>query len=309
MACYKPLKACLVGPKNGERKLSFKRGSVGEALSLPCGRCIGCKLERSRQWAIRLMHENELHEESSFITLTFDEKNLPEGGSLDVGIVQRFLKRLRKRLAPRRIRFFLCGEYGDRFGRPHYHAVIFGYSFPDKVKLSSGSSTLSYSKELSDIWGFGLCSVGDVTFESASYVASYVTKKITGEKAKEHYQGRKPEFVVMSRGGRKGKGIGAGWIEKFRKDVYPSDSVVVRGKEMRPPRYYDNRLEQESSGDWEAVRLKREVDREKLQEYILVADTLVPIDGLENHPRRLAVRERVAQAKLKLKSRNLEKLS
>lgn len=216
---------------------------------LPCGQCMGCRIEKSRQWAIRAVHEAQLHEENCFITLTYAPEYLPEDGSVHVEELKKFWKRLRKRfciydgegncLNP--IRYIACGEYGAKLSRPHYHAVIFGFDFPDKELFCvRGGNRVYISKALQELWPFGISSIGSCSFESCAYVARYCTKKITGKKAKEHYQGRKPEFFVMSRN----PGIASGWLEKYHDDVYPHDFIVTnKGKKIRVPRFYDKKME------------------------------------------------------------------
>ena len=169
------------------------------------------------------------------------------------------MKRLRKKFTGRSIRFFHCGEYGELckncgfakyececgswsagIGRPHYHSLIFNFKFPDlKLHKIHRENRLYTSKILDKLWGFGHCLIGDLTFESAAYTARYCLKKITGKKAEAHYNGRKPEYTTMSRR----PGIGKNWYEKYSSDVFPSDSVVLRGLEMRPPKFYDRQLE------------------------------------------------------------------
>jgi len=301
----------VTGPQG--RRLEFKHHPLGKPLSLPCGRCIGCRLERARQWAVRIMHESKMHDANSFLTMTYDPEHVPKDGSLNVEHVQLFMKRLRSRIDPIRIRFFLCGEYGEKFERPHYHAIVFGFDFPDKVKLTtSGGFTLYESEMLNDVWGMGSVRIGDVTFESASYVANYATKKIIGKGANEHYKGRKPEFLLMSRGGRGGHGgIGKTWIKAYADEVYQSDSIVVRGLEQRPPRFYDNYAKSlgELDSKWQArlqeITAKREDQASKLEEYMLRSGHVVNIAPSSNAV-RLAVREKVASAKFALKLRTLE---
>lgn len=307
MACYHPLRAVLVSGPEGKR-LEFKANPAGKTISLPCGRCIGCRLERARQWAVRIMHEAKMHDENSFVTLTYDEENLPKNKSLVVEDCQKFLKRLRARIAPRRFRFFLCGEYGEKLERPHYHAILFGLDFADKVPLKrAGEFTLYSSELLSSAWGLGLASVGAVSFDSAAYVANYATKKVTGPKAAEHYKGRKPEFLTMSRGGRgSGGGIGKSWIQEFKTDVYPSDEVIVRGHPARPPRYYDQVYSELHPENFEKLREKRELHASELEEITLRSGHVVHVAPSRN-VWRLQVREKVAKAKAALKTRSLEK--
>lgn len=142
-----------------------ERGDIVGELSLPCGRCTGCRLERSRQWAVRCMHEASQHKKNCFITLTFDSEHCPKDMSLDYRVFQLFMKRFRKRVHPLSIRFYMCGEYGELFGRPHYHALIFGYDFPDKAYYakSGAGEDIYISRVLSDLWPFGLATIGECT--------------------------------------------------------------------------------------------------------------------------------------------------
>lgn len=269
---------------------------VKRELVLPCGQCVGCRLERSRQWAVRCMHEAQMFDANSFVTLTYDEAHVPEDMGLHYREFQLFMKRLRK--TGRKARFFMCGEYGAIHGRPHFHACLFGVSFPDRLfyrELGSGSKIYT-SPELSSLWPLGFSSIGDVTFESAAYVARYVLKKVgndverlgvldmsTGE-----LQLRASEFVRMSLK----PGIGFEWFQKFVPEVYPRDFVIVRGRQCKPPRYYDKLLESESDTKYDAINLAR-FERS----IAALAD---------NTPDRLRVRETVARARLAFKHRSLE---
>lgn len=166
---------------------------------VPCGKCIACRLEYSKQWAIRCVHESDLHAKSCFVTLTYDNDHLPANGSLLYEDFRLFFKRLRHKYG-KGIGYFMCGEYGETYGRPHYHALIFGHDFQDKqLKRQNDQGNECYtSSELDDLWNKGRTELGSVTFESAAYVARYITKKITGEAAAEHYQGLTPEFAKIS---------------------------------------------------------------------------------------------------------------
>ena len=231
------------------------------SLFLPCGRCMGCRLERSRQWALRCEHERKLHKDSCFVTLTYDDEHLPRDGSLNYRHFQLFCKRLRKKFGP--FRFFMCGEYGDNTGRPHYHALLFGLDFRDKKPIGKD---LYESRDLSRAWSLGFASVGAATFESAAYVARYSLKKVNGDLAKDHYSRVDletgevyqivPEFARMSNR----PGIGAGWFHKYRECTYPRDYVISRGKKCKPPRYYDKLLERVDSDCFDVVSCRRAVD-------------------------------------------------
>lgn len=227
-----------------------KSGFEDMRIDLPCGQCIGCRLERSRQWAVRCMHEAQMHEDNAFLTLTYSDGWLPPGGTLVKKDFQDFMKRYRDYLSPRRISFYHCGEYGEQTFRPHYHALIFGHDFKDKKVYSKERDDYIYTSEtLDSLWKMGECKIGAVTFESAAYVARYVMKKVTGEQAKNHYFGVDkdtgecydllPEYATMSRN----PAIGKRWLEKYQDDVYPRDEVIVRGHITRPPRYYDTQYE------------------------------------------------------------------
>jgi hypothetical protein len=282
-----------------------------EPMQLPCGSCIGCRLEYSRQWAIRCVHESKLYKENCFITLTYSTDKVPSNGSLDKKVFQKFMKRLRKRFSDRKIRFYHCGEYGEKRGRPHYHACIFNLDLPDKKYLKTIKGCKLYTSEiLSELWGYGFASVGSLTFESAAYVARYCTKKINGKKANEikdnglkHYERMNedgeiivlsPEYSTMSRGGRGvGEGgIGKGYFDMYKRDWYPQDKLTIRGKECRPPKYYGNLYEQDNLATMKVVKERR---------------CSLRGDWREELPERLKSREKVSRAKLSLYSkRDLE---
>lgn len=310
MPCYRPIQAFKYTMPDGKCEIVFSNGlgkvylanhviTVPDALSLPCGRCIGCRLEKSRQWAMRCMHEASLHEDNMFLTLTYDEKHLPPDLSLDKSVFQRFIKRLRKHFDGIKIRYFHCGEYGDRYKRPHYHALIFGLDFPDKVKyktLPSGEILYTFPK-LEELWGCGFATIGSVTFESAAYVARYVTKKVTGEAAEEHYTRIdedgffwkiQPEYATMSRR----PGIGRDWFNLYKADRMAHDYVVVRGVRCKPPRYYDNLILSESESRFEEIKQSR-VDRALKH-------------ASEGRRSRLLVKEAVQEARLKRLVRPLD---
>ncbi len=244
-------------------------GAVGLCVQLPCGHCIGCRLERSRQWAIRCVHEASLYEDNCYVTLTYDDNHLPSDGSLKVKHFQDFMKRLRAKFSPRKIRFFHAGEYGEKHRRPHYHACLFNIDFEDKKLLEDNWYGPLYSSDaLSSVWKLGFCSVGAVTLQSAAYVARYIMKKITGDAAAEHYIGCDevtgelvellPEYTTMSRGGRGGLGgIGSKWFERFSGDVFPRDEVILDGKRMGVPRFYDRLYELQDPEGYADVKRAR----------------------------------------------------
>lgn len=263
MPCFSPLQAWQM-PWGG--KLYFSAPAPhpkAKLLTVPCGRCIGCRLERARQWAMRCCYESFLYEDNCFVTLTYNEANLPLDMSLKPKHLQLFIKRLRKRLAPLRVRFFACGEYGEQNFRPHYHLILFGYSFlTDAEQLrTDGHQLVYYSPLLAELWPFGFSSVGEFSFESAAYVARYCLKKVTGNQAAEHYGDRVPEFLRCSNR----PGIGAGWLEEFCDDVYSDDKCFARGLPCKPPRYFDKKLELISPEKFAKVKANREVSASLIQ--------------------------------------------
>jgi len=201
MPCYAPAKAFYskdVGP-TGKRALVFKtnQSHSGAPLRIPCGQCIGCRLDKAREWCVRLTHEQKLHNRSAFLTLT---KKDPGDGSLSKLELQNFIKRLRHHTGDG-LRYYGVGEYGSKLGRPHYHLLLLNYDFPDKKLWQPGKRENEYlyrSPLLETLWTFGHSSIGECTPDSIAYVARYVTKKITGPQADLHYQGKTPEFAMMS---------------------------------------------------------------------------------------------------------------
>lgn len=255
MPCYHPIAAY---QRRSGGRLSFSFKSMphdARHLEIPCGQCIGCKLEFARRWAVRCMHEAKMHESNCFVTLTYDDDHLPPDLSLCHPHFVAFFKRLREYLRSighPPIRFFMGGEYGEKYSRPHYHSLIFGFYPEDKVfwKMSDSGYPVYTSALLDKAWRFGRVYVGDVTFESASYVARYCLKK-----SNDGYPRREILDVttgeIITRAHEYGKmslrpGIGASFVEKYARDIFMNDRVVVNGHVSPLPRYYDILLERES---------------------------------------------------------------
>lgn len=305
MPCYSPLHAYKGKSKDSPEKIKivFSRPDSwkGEKLDLPCGQCIGCRLERSRQWAVRCMHEAQMHEENSFITLTYNDENLPRNNSLVKSDFQDFMKRLRKSIYPKKVRYYHCGEYGDLFKRPHYHALLFGHDFADKKIHAEKNSIRTYTSEsLSSLWKAGYSVIGSVTFESAAYVARYVMKKVTGKTAKEYYGNRIPEYTTMSRR----PGIGKSWFEKFKSDVFPHDRVVINSFPTRPPRYYDNLLGESDPSTLALIKLDREKNGEHFVDDVLSDGRHIRVS--DSSGPRLLVKEICKKAQIQNLKRSLE---
>lgn len=268
MPCYHPLTAWrldggIVRDEAGNKKswpLTFSRslGVPGTELKIPCGQCIGCRLSYSREWATRCIHEASCHTANCFLTLTFNNLNLPATGSIDVRDIQLFIKRLRKELWPHKIRYAACGEYGSLLQRPHYHLLIFGYDFPDKKPFQKHKSNIYYrSAQLEKLWTSGYSSIGSLTFESAAYTARYILKKQKGVDYdyRIYYDGRRPEFFVTSRR----PGIGLQWISSYHRQVSQNGYILIRnGVRVGVPGYYKSFLQLNYPEEYgNLVRLER----------------------------------------------------
>lgn len=286
MACYHPIKAYYRLKEDGKKDLIFVDDNSLPVLdrdgvlypgkiNLPCGQCLGCRLEYSRQWAIRCMLEASLHENNYFVTLTYNDDHLPfrifdefvdpdtgellEGSGISHPLVKShpvmFMKRLRSSVKYHfgidGIKVYYCGEYGDKTGRPHYHLLLFGmpclndleYLFTNKV----GSNFYS-SQFLSNCWqdekssDLGFVVIGDVTFDSCAYVARYILKKQKGQSSSFYeVNGLEPEFCNMSRR----PGIARDYYDVHKNKIYKIDELTLVGSkgkpiQCKPPKYFDS---------------------------------------------------------------------
>jgi len=273
MPCYNPLLAWKV-----EGKIVFNPppGTAGllKPFNLPCSKCYGCRLNYARSWALRCQLEALSHKDNCFITLTFSNEMLQKRKnpwSVDKNDFQLFMKKLRKKHGEH-IRYFHCGEYGEKTYRPHYHALIFGHDFRiktnnNKVQQFGKKHPLYNSEELNNLWSYGHCTVGDLNFTTASYTARYVTKKIKGEASKIHIDpitgavtNIEDVYCTMSRGNKKTKfnGIGEEAYHKYKHRWYGNDFIVNgNGIKMKPPRYFDKLYEKEYPQRFEAIKKAR----------------------------------------------------
>lgn len=241
MPCYNPI--------DGHRKadgsvyLGRSRDDLGGVpLRLPCGRCVGCRTRRAREWAYRCELELSEHQVGAFVTLTYSDDHCPV--TLQKRDLQLFLKRLRKSL-PQRIKFFASGEYGDKFDRPHYHALLFGVDHEKDANAIESAWTVRVGSNRTGMSiPLGIVDVQKCTPRSIAYVAGYAAKKlglarrerleVVDEETGEVVEYQEP-FVLMSRGGRASKGIGGN-----ARDKYPQawrEFVVHGGSKAPVPRY------------------------------------------------------------------------
>ena len=334
MPCFRPLsgyRSKSVNP-TGKRSIvwtpreahSPDHGRGPEALSIPCGQCIYCRLEHSRGWAVRATHEASLYDRNCFLTLTYSDDHLPRGGSLDYDAAPEFMKRLRKEFGEG-IRSFGCAEYGELLSRPHYHICVFNFDFPDKILWKKeNENSLYISEKLQALWPYGHSTIGELTFESAAYVARYVTKKITGKRAENHYETIDPltgeihqklpeRSVAVSRM----PGLGKPWLDKYFQFVLDHDFVVSRGKKIRPPKYYDRLLEVAHPQKFDENKKKRreagkiaadkmiQEDHDAIQKYWQNHDRLYASHGT-GPTHRLTVMEEVKILQAKQLKRGIE---
>ncbi|QCQ84943.1 replication initiator protein [Blackfly microvirus SF02] len=295
MRAWYPKQTLSNGDPNPEKKLVFRKdkSETGIPLKIPCGKCQGCLLERSRQWAMRCMHEKKMHLDkgSSFLTLTYDDQHLPKDYGLDKEELRLFMHRLRKARYPG-VRFFACGEYGETLQRPHYHLLLFNVSFPDMVRnrdQREGQYAIHTSKELAKLWPFGQNFIGEVTFDSCAYVARYIAKKLKSRDlvlADGRTITRDPEFTLMSLR----PGLGTAYYEKYGHEIHTHDSVVMRGHEVSPPRFYDDKLRKSDPARYEEIKKLRR-------------RRIMKLSKSDNTQARLRVREIVSLAKLSQKGK------
>lgn len=244
-----------------------QRSKEFATFQLPCSKCLQCRLEYARSWAVRCVHEAYMHEENSFVTLTYSEENLTSN-MLDYTHFQKFMKDLRKTLN-HPIGMIVAGEYGDEKKRPHWHAIIFGYRPKDaeyKYSNERGDKVFS-SKSLEKIWGKGIAEFGSVTFHSAGYVARYAAKKLVHGKDGEH--SFEPIFKMSNK-----RAVGKSWLEQFAwTDCFSKGYLVLEsGQKTGIPRYYEKWLKDNEPEKWlryvTQIKMKNmeQAERKQLQE-------------------------------------------
>lgn len=302
MTCFHPLEGYEDYVNGG---IVFKKtASAYKEMTVACGQCKGCRIDKSKEWAARCVHESQMHQDNSFVTLTYDEENLPYDGSLNKEHFQKFMKRLRKKYNDKEIRYFHCGEYGEALSRPHYHACLFGIDFSDRDAYSTSNDIVTYTSEtLTKLWGKGFTTCGELNYQTAAYTARYIMKKITGDRAEYHYQkfnpatGElykiQPEYTTMSLGRTKGNGLGASFYKKYESDFFPSDECPIPGKGVYKaiPRYYETLYAEKHPDQYAAIKQRRKEYHQKQKH--------------DFTPERLQQREKVKEAQLSQLTRKL----
>lgn len=297
MSCTRPLRAFRT--PSGVVFSALARHDIIAEIELPCGRCQGCRLRRATDWSLRVMHEAQLWERNCFVTLTYGRDCLPPDGSLCHADFQKFMKRLRK-VVGFPVRYYMCGEYGPKNLRPHYHACLFNLDFDDKVMAGkSESGQYFYSSALLDkVWSHGIATVQPLVRQTAHYAARYIMQKRLGKDSESAYEWvdsdgcvhkRVPEYNCMSLK----PGIGARWFAKYKGDIYTFDHAVADGQELQTPRYYDRLMRKEKDVLMDEVEFNR------------VKRAQSPQCRFENTDERRKVREQVAEAKLSTLKRSI----
>lgn len=234
-----------------------------QGLEIPCGYCILCRAEQARQWAVRISHEAQMHEENSFLTLTYDDQHLPPNGGLRYSDLQKFWKRLRKKYGKQSLRYYAVGEYGDRSLRPHYHAIVFGKAFTEgKIPVTDELWTTA---ALERDWGLGQVRVGNVTLGTASYCASYVTKKLAQKQKYVQPDEETGELIALEQPrAMMSKNIAREWWNKWGAFATAHDFVVIEGKKMKPPKAYDRWLGAQDERKLREIKERRIEKAEKI---------------------------------------------
>lgn len=295
MTCFRPLEGFKRRDNGG---IGWKLNEVWSDIPMtaPCGKCVGCVNTKKRDWAVRMQHEAQMHEQAYFVTMTYNDDHVPNWGTLKMDDGTKFIRAIRKRRPGERISYYLAGEYGSKLRRPHYHAAIYGLRLDD-LQLSGSSKKGASGKSpwLEKMWGKGFVTVAPLTPAAAAYVAGYVLKKSTKEEREKelsrHDSATGELRVVAPESARMScrPAIGRRWIEKFWPEVYGDgkhegfDFVVLDGQKIKPPLYYDKWLEEHHPEVWKSIdkRRKKNLNRD------------------EYTPERLRVREIVMESKMK----------
>lgn len=306
MTCYHPIDAWRSATEftaNGSRKIVFRsdQGLPWTHFKIPCGQCIGCRLARSLDSAVRAVHENQFHEHSIFATFTYAPEFLPIDGGFQVRDLQLFWKRLRKYLGETRIRYFACAEYGSQRARPHFHAIIYGW-MPNDKKLHHRNfhgNDVYTSETLQKLWPLGWANFGNVTIDSCAYVARYITKKQLGDGSRE-YVTEDGSIIPKERTFWSQKpAIGRAYIEKNWEDVFLRGDccmLLKNGKMCKfpVPVYYDRWLAENHPDVFADIKDERAKKGIKLE------------SSPDNSSLRLRVREECQEIRAKKLARNYE---
>lgn len=249
----------------GDKRLN---GRSFRYISLPCGLCFGCRIDNARMWSLRMMHETRYHDDNYFVTLTYDPQNLPADGDLRYSDLQKFFKRARHEFqsAASPFKYFASGEYGDESLRPHYHFAGFGFKIPDlRFFKQTKSGPYFLSQRLREVWGFGHVVIAPLEWDTASYIARYVTKKMHGNnvRIKDSFDPLTGELDLYTiERAFQSKGLGLPFYLEHQNEIWDLDACQFKGKYLiKPPRYYFEKLKQSDPDKAAAVKKRRAAER------------------------------------------------
>lgn len=284
MQCFKPIAIVPKGQK--------------VPIEVPCGRCMGCRIAKRREWSVRILHELSTYKgEGVFITLTYRDELLPINGSLEPRHLMLFWKRLRKYYKTKKLRYYACGEYGETTKRPHYHAIVFGLTLADLEGTRKNNKIISLV--LNDLWIYGYNVIGTVTNDSAQYVAGYIEKKLNGDMAVEEYEKR----GVIAPFSRMSQGIGGKYAAENAAQIIENLDITINGNHVGIPRYYKLKLNIDPQTLYEKGQEKRDEVHDKYTK-IYSNGGEIAVDKLR---REIAsYRYEALRAKLALKTRTLD---
>lgn len=318
MACFTPLKMfrSATPNDNGKRGLTcnpIKALNSHVVQRIPCNACNGCRSDRRRQMALRVLHECKTRSCCYFVTLTQDMEHRLPSNSLNLRDLQLFHKRVRQRYAPGRnaLKFFACGEYGQKDDNPHYHSILMSDAelFPDKKLWTKDELGPVYkSAQLEEMWPNGIAEFSPVSYATAMYVAGYCSKKLLKpddaslvrlSPVDGQWHHVAPEFATMS----KNPGLGSRWFDLYGDDAFPSDFLVVDGHKVKPPKFYFDKLKTRNVVDYAHVRpghALRDLGRSDASPVIAArrAFASTPEARANCTPERLAVRQELHRLKL-----------
>lgn len=293
-------------------KSDFLYPLVTESIDIPCGHCIGCYLDRSRQWADRCMLEATYHDKNCFITLTYDDNHLPDPGQiidcdgvvsdsplhpLNKRDLQLFMKRLRKHFSDTKIRFFGCGEYGSHTFRCHYHLILFGVDFTDDrvlFKKNFKGNDLFVSETLSRLWPFGFSTIADISWDTCAYVSRYCLKKRNNDLTDLYDMfDLTPEFTIMSRR----PGIARQYYDDNKDNIYRNQEIFISdqngSKKIRPPKYFDDLYDIDYPSDFEVIKNHRREFAKMKKDMILSNTDLDYLDYLKVAEQNLSSKTKI----------------
>lgn len=255
MTCINPRVAYKKSNGQYTLKAISDNAVITGGITVPCGQCMPCRISKTQEIATRMVHESYMHKENCFITLTYADECLPKGNTVKVEHMQKFLKKLRRKIEPQKLRVAYIGEYGEITHRAHYHACIFGWIPTDlkPFKKNMHGDQLYTSETLLKTWGLGHVTVGQFNLTTAEYTAKYLIKSFIGKDKETYYKDREPPFIRLSRR----PAIGLEFYEKYKDQLYSQDHTVLDGKVRKLPKYYDGKYKKEFPQEFQQLKKQR----------------------------------------------------